>query len=511
MREVMKYDYKSKDGNVVGYVSRLEEVKSGDVKPRKQTIPHFKPNGQAGIPQEMPPQNRFYGLESIRDTTKPVYVVEGEKCAFALHGLGFQAITSLGGCGQGRLAPWEETFDGIERVCLLPDNDPQGAKYTYGIYQRLKRVKQQPKVKIVHLPGLPEKGDVCDWLAKLPELEGWDEIASLSEHPNRQTIAEKLNQAVLEAASEPPPEWSFTTTKAGFRTIDVANLSRLEIPRRKALLAPWLLEASISMVFADRGLGKTFFCLSVGQAVARGGRFLDYEAEEPFPVLYLDGEMQSSDMQRRLKMLSDGLKADIPLHVFTPDLQNIDDMPNLSHPQGQAFVDEMIEATGAKLVVIDNISTFMRTGNENDAESWALVQPWLIKHRKYKRAILLVHHANKEGKQRGTHKKEDVLDVVIQLKRPDDFVQGVDDTRLEVSFTKGRHLHGEQAKSLEATLSNKDGKLVWACKEADGKFQETVRLLKEQKLTQAEIAETVDVAKGTVSKWKRRAISEGLL
>jgi len=510
MREVAKYLYKNKSGQVVGHVSRLEEIVSPESKPQKKTLPYFKPEGQVGIPENMPPENRLYGLETLKDMGEPIFIVEGEKCAYALHGLGYQALTSLGGCGQGHLAPWLEILNEAKTVYLLPDNDEPGSKFMKGIYSRLKAIKEAD-IQLLELPCLPLKGDVCDWLKKQPELAEWNELSSLESHPAKEALKKRFQHAIEQHATMPPPEWSYTTTKAGFRLIDVSTLNRMQIPQRRALLAPWLLESSISMVFADRGLGKTFFCLSVAQAVAQGKQFLDYDAENPFPVLYLDGEMQSAEMQKRLKLLSDDSKAQLPLHIFTPDLQSLDEMPNLSTPKGQAFVDEMIEASGAKLVVIDNISTFMRSGNENDAESWSLVQPWLIKHRKYKRAVLLVHHANKEGKQRGTHKKEDVLDVVIQLKRPDDFVQGVDDTRLEVTFTKGRHLRGDQAKSLEATLAQKDGKLLWACKEADGKYQETVRLLKEQKLSQTEIAETVEVAKGTISKWKRRAISEGLI
>lgn len=43
--------------------------------------------------------------------------------------------------------------------------------------------------------------------------------------------------------------------------------------------------------------------------------------------------------------------------------------------------------------------------------------------------MVFIHHANKEGKQRGSHKKEDVMDIVIRHKRPDDFLQGTDDIR----------------------------------------------------------------------------------
>ena len=59
------------------------------------------------------------------------------------------------------------------------------------------------------------------------------------------------------------------------------------------------------MVFADRGIGKTFFCLSCAVALANGDKFLGYEASKPVSVLYLDGEMQAAAMQARLKMMEE--------------------------------------------------------------------------------------------------------------------------------------------------------------------------------------------------------------
>jgi KaiC/GvpD/RAD55 family RecA-like ATPase/DNA-binding transcriptional regulator YiaG len=510
MQQAMRYVYKDKDGNVVGHVSRLEEVVSGDSKPRKQTIPYFKANGQAGIPQDFPAHLRLFGMETVKHSSEPVFVVEGEKCAFALQTLGLQAVTSLGGCGQGHLANWGQ-LEGAEVIYLLPDQDEAGNKFMYGIYSRIKKLNPALRVKIIRLPNLPDKGDVCDHLSTLPELTGWNELDSLEGHPSREVILQKLLKTVDACIEDIPAEWGYVITKSRLKAIDAGSFNRLNLPKRSALLAPWLLEASINMVFADRGLGKTFFCLSSAVAIADGGEFLAYQADAPSPVLYLDGEMQAPLMQDRLKMLTNGQETAVPLHIYTPDIQDLDESPDLSTRHGQAMVDELIEKIGAKVIFIDNISTFMRTGSENEAESWASVQPWLIKHRKYGRAIVLVHHANKEGKQRGTHKKEDVMDTVIQLKRPEDYVTGEDATRLVVGFTKSRHLYGKNTQELEATLKQEGEKLVWECKAAEGRFHEVIRLLKEGQLNQTEIADTVGVAKGTVSKWKQRGLNKGLL
>ena len=56
---------------------------------------------------------------------------------------------------------------------------------------------------------------------------------------------------------------------------------------------------------------------------------------------------------------------------------------------------------------------------ENEADSWGPVQAWCLRQRAAGKSVLLIHHAGKGGGQRGTSRKEDVLDTVMSLKRAD--------------------------------------------------------------------------------------------
>ena len=67
------------------------------------------------------------------------------------------------------------------------------------------------------------------------------------------------------------------------------------------------------------------------------------------------------------------------------------------------------------------------------------------------RAVLFVHHAGKGGPQRGTSRKEDVLDSVIALRRPEDY-KASEGARFEVHFEKTRGFTGPDAEPFEATL-----------------------------------------------------------
>jgi len=504
MKNIMKWHYKAKDGNVVGHVNRLEnENELGGSSARKQIIPYFNKNGQPGIPDTLPGEHRIYGIETVTDYPKPVFIVEGEKCATALHGLGLQAVTSLGGCGQVNFADWSVLKD-VMQIYILPDHDKPGVKYAYTVYREIKALKSRVTVQILRFP-LRDKADVCDYLVTVPKLKDWNELDSLSDHPARDVAKAAFNQYLIANAGPVPSSWHFVITKHKHKLINVNDFNRIRLPKRETILTPWLTQGSINMVFADRGIGKTFFCLSCAVALANGDSFLNYKADQAVPVLYLDGEMQATAMQERFRQLTKGKLTKEPLSIFTPDCQDLTDhIPDIGAANGRSEIDELVEAVNPKVVFIDNISTFIRTGHENEGDSWSPVQEWAVQLRKRGVAVVFIHHANKEGKQRGSHKKEDVMDIVIQLKRPDDFIQGTDDTRIMIKYTKSRHMRAFDTQDIEATLKDVDGSLEWSWQTGDLTSQRAMDLLNED-MSMSEVAEELGVSKSTICRWKKKA------
>jgi KaiC/GvpD/RAD55 family RecA-like ATPase/5S rRNA maturation endonuclease (ribonuclease M5) len=505
----MRWDYKEKDGNVVGHVSRLENEKelSGS-KPRKQIIPHFKENGQSGVPENFPSFKRIYGLDSLSDPLKPIFIVEGEKCAFALKGLGYQAITCLGGAGQGHLADWSCLKDAKE-IYLLPDNDPAGENFAKDVFKKIKSFNTKASISLLRFP-FKEKADICDFLKRHDLLTDWNELDSLESNPLKDSLKELFKDYLDKNLENIPPDWKFITTKSKHKIIAANDFRALKLPERKMLLFPWLPEGSINMIFADRGIGKTFFSLSCALALANGDDFLSYHAKEAVPVLYLDGEMQATSIQERINRLSANAETKEHLYLYTPDCQENDYTPDLGTPKGREEINEAIEDCNPRVIFIDNISAFDRTGKENEAESWSPIQEWAVQHRKKGRSIVFVHHANKEGKQRGSHKKEDVMDAVIRLKRPEDHIQGEGGTKIVVQYTKARHLSGDQAQDIEASLIADGENLKWEWEAGDIIYKKSIEMLID-KMPIRDIAEELAIGKSTIHRWKKRAQSEGLL
>jgi RecA-family ATPase len=173
-----------------------------------------------------------------------------------------------------------------------------------------------------------------------------------------------------------------------------------------------------SMIYAWRGVGKTMFALWLAYAIATGGKFLKWSARgKPRGVLYVDGELTAVELQERLKKIA-GQSASRNFHVLASDLYEFG-LPDLTTPHGHAAIEGSLD--GLDVLVLDNISTLFRTGVENEAESWLPVQQWLLRLRRKGKTVILIHHAGKGKEQRGTSRREDVLDLVLNLRRPDDY------------------------------------------------------------------------------------------
>jgi len=293
------------------------------------------------------------------------------------------------------------------------------------------------------------------------------------------------------------------------RAISVEEFLQKEFPPREQLLAPWLPAQGIVMVYAARGVGKTHFALSAAYAVAIGGHFLGWKAPKARRVLFVDGEMPAVSMQERLAgimtVADEGPPKDF-LRLITPDLQELP-IPDLSEEDGQAALDRILG--GAELVVLDNVSSLFRSGVENDAESWAPVQAWALGLRRRGVSTLFVHHAGKGGQQRGTSSREDVLDTVIALKRPNDYV-ATEGARFEVHFEKARGLQGDEMQTIEAQMETRNGAVIWTTKDLNNRLTEQVAVCLQGGLSVRKAATELGISKSTVSRHKKKAEADGL-
>ncbi|MHB1948572.1 MAG: AAA family ATPase [Gammaproteobacteria bacterium] len=288
---------------------------------------------------------------------------------------------------------------------------------------------------------------------------------------------------------------------------NVFDFLKMKLPPREHILAPWLPVQGLAMIYAPRGVGKTHVALGIANAVASGTQFLNWTAPKPRGVLYLDGEMPATLMQERLLALMDMSKAKlgVPFKLLTPDLQ-LGAIPDLASNKGQLMLQPYLE--DIDLIIVDNISTLCRSSKENEADSWLPVQEWALKMRASGKSILFIHHAGKGGNQRGTSKREDILDTVIVLKRPDDY-KAKDGAIFQVHFEKARGFMGQEAEGFEAHLTSKDNSHEWLTRPIAGSSYDQIVGLANKGLNQKAIAEKLAIDKSNVSRHLKRATQEG--
>lgn len=288
------------------------------------------------------------------------------------------------------------------------------------------------------------------------------------------------------------------------------DLLAADFPPRDVLLDPWLLSQALVMIYAWRGVGKTYLAMLIAYALASAGKCLQWNAPAPVPVLYIDGEMPGAALRDRLARIVASADKEPPpgfLRFVTPDLQPDGIMPDLSTYEGQIAIEAVLG--DARVIVVDNLSCLARTGKENEGDSWQPVAEWALRMRATGRSVIFIHHSGKGGQQRGTSKREDLLDVVMLLKRPADYnpIQGA---RFEVHFEKARSLYGQEVNPIEAMLETlPDGKQQWTTRAVETVADAQMIDLAELGLSQAEIGRELGCNRSTVLRALRRAEVEG--
>jgi hypothetical protein len=165
--------YNHADGTVASAVERIEYqdangakvlARDGKIKKsfrQKRPDPDrpgkwiWNTDGVPALPYHLVELNEAIGSDHI------VVICEGEKCVDALRGVGVAATTNAMGAGKWR-PELNKYFAGAD-IILLPDNDSAGYQHIQDVGAALSGVAK--RLRVLLLPSLPLKGDVCDWLA----------------------------------------------------------------------------------------------------------------------------------------------------------------------------------------------------------------------------------------------------------------------------------------------------------------------------------------------------------
>lgn len=362
----IRYAYRHPDGSLAYHIVRTPDKRF-----------RLEPAGAEPILYNLPEITQALG------NGEPIYVVEGEKDADNLTARGLCATTSP--FGAGKFAKVDSgILMGAPELYVIPDNDEPGRAHA-------RQVADITGAKILELPGLPEKGDVSDWLGMGHTVE---ELRRLG--------------------GEKP-----TGMIAGIQFLNLREVMTGDFADEQWLVEPILPKGRQVAIYAQGKTGKSLFVLDMCAALASGRPLLGRERREPVHVLYIDFEMTPGDLQERLADL--GYSHDDPdFHVLEEHLHYAMLQPffPFDTPEGGQQLEALVEATGAVLVVVDTLIRSVK-GEENSSDTVKDFNRYTGQRLKARGVTLVrVDHAGKDTAkgQRGTSAKRDDVDVVWRLK-----------------------------------------------------------------------------------------------
>lgn len=293
--------------------------------------------------------------------------------------------------------------------------------------------------------------------------------------------------------------------------LSFCDFAEKEFPVRQVLLDPWLTEASINLISAWRGTGKTWCGLGILDAITRGTAFGPWKALNPAPCLYIDGELTATEMQTRARLLRIGQDAKADASILSLHYQQMNGIlrKTLVEPEWRAELMRMVLAKGFKAVLIDNLSVLLPGTDENDKAAYDPIVQWLLDLRFAGVATILFHHVGKgTGGQRGTSGREDIVDSSVLLKAPSDY-HVEDGCRFVMSFSKNRVESGRHNLLRDVEIQLRDGTFVYSYPKSE--IPNAIWRLLDEGVKQKDIAEELGVTPPYVTKVKQKGIADGFL
>jgi len=227
-------------------------------------------------------------------------------------------------------------------------------------------------------------------------------LAAAAYNPNR-PINETLTRAA-EASQEN------TGSPQGRYTVHNAADALAPRPPVKWIVEGLIYDKSVTVMYGDGGTKKTWAGMYLAACVASGAAWGDVETHKT-RVLFVDEENGESEISGRAAFCIRGALSDASADLRYISLAAF----HLDDPKDEAILTAEILAQGAGLVILDALADLM-IGDENAKQDTQPVFNALRRiAEKTGAAILVIHHANKQGSHRGSSVIKDAPDILLQV------------------------------------------------------------------------------------------------
>lgn len=290
----------------------------------------------------------------------------------------------------------------------------------------------------------------------------------------------------------------------------VRDFLTMDLPVLEYVIEPLFTKQGRGMIYSPRGGGKTFVTMQLAHAVAVGlPEFFVWPIPKRRPVVYVDGEMHAAMLQERQRDIAriNGL-GELPennfLRLITRDVQK-DARPKVNTQIGRAQIEAHLSP--GDVLILDNISSLSPSSDEQETEDWAQIEDWFSDLCWHGVSVLFVHHAGKGGDQRGTSKREDLLDFVLKMRAPSDYeMQEGLRTQLHLTKLRGNPVKGIYGQPFEVALrKDPDGNLTWFTRQLKDLLREQARSMLADGMKPNDV-----VLETGLSRWAVARIARGL-
>lgn len=337
----------------------------------------------------------------IENKSAPIFVVEGEQCADVLIEAGLVATTNHGGAGK-----WgEEHAQHLEgrNVIVMADNDQVGHRHADAVIASLWGKANQ--IKRVDLPGLPDKGDVVDYL----RTHTLEELSAEVRKVEPLTEAPQVAEGEVVAEEQAIERYKMMRRDAVFA-----------MPPVEFLVDGLITDTGFTMMYGAPGTGKSFIAIDIALSVAHGQAWQGQGVKQG-PVLYIAGEGIGGFGKRWKAWERHHGKAD------EPDLYLLPTAVNFREPEDIARLVATIEDIDQpfSLVIVDTVARAIAGAEENSSTDMGLFVAACDEIKALTGgALLAVHHAGKDSSRgaRGSTALLGAVDTSLMVGKSEDIV-----------------------------------------------------------------------------------------
>lgn len=306
-------------------------------------------------------------------------------------------------------------------VVVAPSNHISGEKYSW-----------------VNEPGNTKLADVPEWLVELLGMqknitpaeavsdvitEGArnNVLASLAGTMRRRGMSQEAIGAALEAENQVKCKPPLDQAEVVDIVTSICRYAPAEVPKKtggrkvmdlsQVLVKPdihnkveinWIIPnlipaGYVSLFVGDPKSGKTWLALRLATDLSKGGSILDglFQAE-PVKVLYVMGDTGSQLVNYRLQKTGWEYNEDNIRFAYAEDIRSAGGDLNLSFPEGSKLLGELAMAWGARLIIVDTLTSLHGSDENNNKEMSVIISRLRDLAIATNAGLVVLHHSRKK-------------------------------------------------------------------------------------------------------------------